>query len=324
MRPSSFLLVLLLQAFLGSYAQAKLNCPLYGATFPKPSKVGQHQGAQEAASALDDAFSKYIDNDNTTGSSGFSYAVEVFHTNATSPLWSHYWTAPNLKAFNSTGVARVDTDTVFRIGSITKIYTILAFLAAVGDEKWNDPIAKYIPEIAELARMPGSSPISSSDWDSITIGSLASQTSGLIRDCGSLRLDGTCSLEENADLVKPDSLLGEVTQDLALNDLYALGFPPIPLVEIPPCGDIPVCNRSRESCFYCVTLGHHLKYCRSRPAVILLTNFSQNYLPGSAGCLHRFHPFRLRLTQMWATRCSPWSQKPSPARASPIKFKMRF
>lgn len=162
---------------------AKANCPLYGPLFPRPTNLAQSLALQIAGYTLDDVFAKYIDNDTSTGSDHFSYAVEVFAGSEKAPLWSHYWTAPNLPSFNSTGVHKVDSNTVFRIGSITKVFTVLAFLATVGDGIWNDPVTKYIPELAELAgKTPGGS-MFAPDWESITVGSLASQTSGIIRDC---------------------------------------------------------------------------------------------------------------------------------------------
>lgn len=161
----------------------KANCPLYGPLLPRPTQLLDDPVIQASARALDGVFLKYIDNDNSTGSNRFSYSVEVFVGSEDKPLWSHYWTAPNLKDLNSTGVTNVDTNTVYRIGSVTKIFTVLTFLATVGDGIWNDPITKHLPEIEEIAAQASRGPIFSPDWESITIGSLASQTSGLIRDC---------------------------------------------------------------------------------------------------------------------------------------------
>lgn len=167
----------------GTPITAKYNCPLYGPLFPRPTNLSQSVAFQIAGYTLDDVFAKYIDNDKSVGSERFSYAVEVFSGSEDKPVWSRYWTAPNLASFNSSGVQKVDTNTVFRIGSITKIFTVLTFLASVGDSVWNDPVTKYIPELAELAeKNPGGS-MFAPDWDSITVGSLASQTSGIIRDC---------------------------------------------------------------------------------------------------------------------------------------------
>ncbi|KAJ4417641.1 hypothetical protein N0V85_001751 [Neurospora sp. IMI 360204] len=203
---------------------AKQNCPLYGPLFPKPTNLLQNAAIQAAAKSLDEIFPMYIDHDNTTGADHFSYSVEVFSGSEDKPLWAHYWTAPNLQGFNSTGVSKVDTNTVFRIGSITKIFTVLAFLATVGDRVWNDPVTKYLPELARLAeKTPGGS-MMVPDWEEVTLGSLASQTSGLMRDY---------------------ALLGELAYEVPLEALYKIGFPPLPIQEFPPCGTNPICDRDQ-------------------------------------------------------------------------------
>ncbi|KAI1387977.1 beta-lactamase/transpeptidase-like protein [Hypoxylon trugodes] len=205
---------------------AKQNCPLYGLGYPKPTNLLIQPGIQKAAAALDSVFSQYIDHANNTGSERFSYSVEVFSTDDEVPLWSHYWTAPNLKTLNSTGVAEVDGDTVYRLGSVTKIFTILTFLAEVGDTIWNEPITNYIPEIEAMVvgGVDTSHSISTADWGSITIGSLASQMSGLVRDY---------------------ALLGELTQGSTTARAAKIGFPIIESADIPPCGNRPVCNRTQ-------------------------------------------------------------------------------
>ncbi|KAI1760056.1 beta-lactamase/transpeptidase-like protein [Hypoxylon sp. FL1150] len=165
-------------------AHGKLNCPLYGLGYPKPTDLLAQAGIQTVKKLLDTAFTDNIDNANQTGSEKFSYSVEVFSADEDDPLWSHHWTAPNLKTLNSTGVSVVDQDTVYRLGSVTKIFTILTFLAEVGDTAWNEPITNYIPEIKALvdADVDNSHSISTPDWNAITLGSLASQMSGLARD----------------------------------------------------------------------------------------------------------------------------------------------
>ncbi|KAI1476193.1 beta-lactamase/transpeptidase-like protein [Daldinia eschscholtzii] len=211
--------------FIISSIYAEENCPLYGLGYPKPTNLLIQPGIQQAAKSLDSVFAQYIDNSNKTGSDQFSYSVEVFSADADEPLWSHYWTATNLKTLNSTGVKKVDGDTVYRLGSVTKIFTILTFLAEVGDTMWNEPITKYIPEIkAMVTGADTSHSISKPDWDSITIGSLATQMSGLVRDY---------------------ALLGELTQGSNTTRASSIGFPIIESAEIPPCGNRPVCNRTQ-------------------------------------------------------------------------------
>lgn len=134
--------------------------------------------------SLESIFTNSIDGDhNSTGSDAYSYSVEVFSGSEDAPLLSHHHTAKNLAELNSTGVAAVDSRTVYRLGSLTKVYTMLTFLAEAGDSRWNDPITKYVPELAELQAKSTKNAVFEVDWDEITIGALASQISGIARDC---------------------------------------------------------------------------------------------------------------------------------------------
>ena len=188
MRPRSRYL-LAATAFLSACggALAKAPCPLYGPLLPRPKNLLVDPGIQYAAYLLNDIFPQYIDNEPRIGPDRFSYSVQVFSGSEDYPLWQHHWTAPNLAAMNSsttTGTRKIDGDTVYRIGSVTKIFTVLTFLATVGDGVMNDPITKYLPDIEKLARNTSTVPgIFKPDWDEITVGSLATQMSGLIRDC---------------------------------------------------------------------------------------------------------------------------------------------
>ena len=109
----------------------------------------------------------------------YSYVVQAYSTDD-GVLWQTKYTSPVLSTLNSTGVKEVDENTVHRVGSITKLFTILTFLSQVGDKIWNDPITKYIPELSAVGTR---SRVYHVDWEDVTVGSLATFNSGLIRDC---------------------------------------------------------------------------------------------------------------------------------------------
>jgi hypothetical protein len=166
-------------------AGAGPGCPLIGPEFPPPQHLSTHPIFQQAIQNLTAVFS-FIETSNTTGSSNYSYSVQVFSTNPGLPLlFERYHTAPNLPSLNSTGVKEVGPDTVYRLGSLTKVFTVLAFLSEAGDVHFNEPITKFVPELAELnAKTMGvEDPLRNVDWDDVTIGSLAAQMSGIARDC---------------------------------------------------------------------------------------------------------------------------------------------
>jgi hypothetical protein len=165
------------------------NCPLAGAEFPPTQTLSQHPVWQKALKALDYKFNS-INNGGTRdldgNLDGLSYSIQVFSTNPGREILAEWHrTAPNLLA-NTTGVKQVDRDTVYRLGSVSKIVTVVAWLAELGDVHWNQPITNFIPELASFSAQATSqtfSTVRQTAWEDITIGALASQVSGIGRDC---------------------------------------------------------------------------------------------------------------------------------------------
>jgi hypothetical protein len=61
-----------------------------------------------------------------------------------------HYTDPSV-ALGDVGTKKADADSVYRIGSISQLLTVYLFLIRVGDQRFNDPITKYIPELAAAA-----------------------------------------------------------------------------------------------------------------------------------------------------------------------------
>lgn len=191
MKPRAWVLLSGLLAFVQlPFGSAGPNCPLIGPEFPPPQHLAQHPIWQSALANLTAAFSQ-IDNSNTQGADNFSYSIQIFSTNPGAPtLWERYRTARDLPA-DTVGVVNVDGNTVYRLGSVSKVFTVLAFLAQAGDIHWNQPITQFVPELAKFAGQTTSNNFDSvrdTPWDDVTIGSLASQVSGLGRDCKAEKL----------------------------------------------------------------------------------------------------------------------------------------
>ncbi|KAI2464940.1 beta-lactamase/transpeptidase-like protein [Annulohypoxylon bovei var. microspora] len=163
--------------------------------------------------------------DPATNPNGTSWSIQVFSASDAddTPVWSHYHTATNLLTSNTPGVKSVDGDTVYRLGSVTKIFTILTFLAEAGDTYWNTPVTQWVPELELLAGKAQYDPIMNVDWDSITLQDLASHLAGIVRDY---------------------AIEGELTQENNQTVLEANGFPPAPFNETPICGEAIKCPRA--------------------------------------------------------------------------------
>jgi hypothetical protein len=175
-----FLVVFVLACFL-SLSHGATNYYLMGSIFPKPRNLSTSATMQAAIQNLTAVFTAR-DADNSTGSYTNPYSVQVFSASDSTPLFQHYHTAPNLASFNSTGVTQVDADTVYRIGSLTKIFTVFTFLLEAGDVHFNSPVTNYVPELAALAKNTSGNAITRIAWEDITIGELASHMAGIASD----------------------------------------------------------------------------------------------------------------------------------------------
>ncbi|RYP80035.1 hypothetical protein DL770_006394 [Monosporascus sp. CRB-9-2] len=207
---------ILLAAQSRQVAGAVPHCPYQGLGFPVPTGLAS---SPTVRAALEELTASFVESPPVANPQATSWSVQVFSASADEPLWEHYHTAPEL-GNNTPGVKEVDGDTIYRLGSNTKIFTMLTFLHEAGESYLNDPVSQWVPELADRA---AGDPISDTDWDSITLGALAGQMSGLVRDY---------------------ALLGELTQEVNFTDLIALGFPPnVPIEDIPFCGEWRTCTK---------------------------------------------------------------------------------
>nr|A0A1B4XBI2.1 RecName: Full=Beta-lactamase-like protein sdnR; AltName: Full=Sordarin/hypoxysordarin biosynthesis cluster protein R; Flags: Precursor [Sordaria araneosa]BAV32162.1 beta-lactamase [Sordaria araneosa] len=142
------------------------NCPILGPAYPAVANL-----AAPKLTAAKARFEKALESINRTST---SFAVQVYSAHDDGLIYSTYNTATE-----RVGAATVGPDTIWRLFSISKAITVYAFLAKLGDGYWNEPITKYI---AELADAPVRDPIRDVNWAEVTVGSLAGQSSGLTRD----------------------------------------------------------------------------------------------------------------------------------------------
>jgi CubicO group peptidase (beta-lactamase class C family) len=104
-----------------------------------------------------------------------SFSVEI--TSSKERLWCKHHTARERNA-SRPDIPKVNGDALYRIASITKTFTVLGILYQheAGNLSLDDPVDKYIKELKE--EREGTIP-----WKDITLRSLASQLSGIPRDC---------------------------------------------------------------------------------------------------------------------------------------------
>lgn len=135
--------------------------------FPVPSWPNGAEIFRNTFSEIESKLKEIVSDDRFDAAS-FSVAV----TTETETLWDTFHTARKRNS-SRLGVYQVDGDSLYRIASITKTFTVLGLLYQHQAERLelDAPIKKFIPELG--GQIP---------WEEITLRSLASQLSGIPRE----------------------------------------------------------------------------------------------------------------------------------------------
>lgn len=150
-RVSLFILNLAIIPF--SLAQSSSPCPLLGPDFPSPITPSNSHAVQNAKQNLTRSLQAALLNATAYSlqdSSATSFSLDVYSIHEQQSLFTDHFSAPAL-AHPAEGVATVDSNTVYRIGSISKLLTVYTYLVEVGDVSFNHPITEYVPELASYA-----------------------------------------------------------------------------------------------------------------------------------------------------------------------------
>jgi hypothetical protein len=163
--------------------------PLLGPVFEPPTKPSSSSHISLALSHL----RKQLGNNLQSGVSSFgnftpnatSVSITIISTSERVPLIDFHFSSPLLE--NGTeGTSKIDSSSVYRIGSIYKLLTVYGLLLNGAEDLWNHPVTDFIPELKDIAERDisdGPDRISNVIWDEIAIGALASQLSGIGREC---------------------------------------------------------------------------------------------------------------------------------------------
>ncbi|KAL9072961.1 MAG: hypothetical protein Q9157_004912 [Trypethelium eluteriae] len=160
-------------------------CPVLGPAFPAPVGLSSEKLFQAAVGSFEDALEKALETDLSTNGPGqfntTTMSIGMFSTSEDGLLYQRHYTDPAVRN-SSFGTQQVDSRSIYRLGSIGKLLTVYSFLISVGDQRFNDPIAKYIPELVRDSKTVKSQNGMTPDWNETTLGQLASHMSGLSHD----------------------------------------------------------------------------------------------------------------------------------------------
>lgn len=160
--------------------QAALNglCPPMGPVLPPATSPRTDPGFDAAAITLKTKLQELT--------SRFNYSavsLGVMSIHEATPMFEFHHSPQN---FDPRGVSEVNSDTVYRLASMTKLFTVLGLLRT---EKVSleDPITKYLPELRDIHKEAAAQDaIHILNWDSITLEALAAHQSGIGADCKAL------------------------------------------------------------------------------------------------------------------------------------------
>ncbi|KAK5451815.1 hypothetical protein LTS15_007538 [Exophiala xenobiotica] len=160
----------------------KIDLAVLGPVY-QPAANNSFEAFTDAKTQATNAINQIIAAGNSTygalDNQATSFSAGVFSLTSDEPLFEFHFEAPQLNGSYTKG--KLSENTIFRTGSLGKLLTMYTWLVDIGDQTYLDPITKYVPELATAAQSY-KNPLLSTNWSEVTVGSLASQISGIGRD----------------------------------------------------------------------------------------------------------------------------------------------
>lgn len=164
-------------------------CPLLGPAFPPFSLNGDDKTIASALKELTKKFDTLVATDTGTHgdvSPNTTFSIALFSSDSGDAenepfFWQYHHTAPTLNK-SAVGSYAADTDSIYGIGGLTEVFTVWSLLlTGDGDQIFDDPVTKYLPELGDNTREQDM--IEKVRWNDVTVGQLSSHMSGIGRDC---------------------------------------------------------------------------------------------------------------------------------------------
>ncbi|KAF3058526.1 hypothetical protein GL218_05924 [Daldinia childiae] len=165
------------------------HCPPLGPVLPAPRSPSSNPAVQQVLAVLKGVLDQYA----VALFDGTTVSIGVKSIHEETPLVDIHYQSPDL---DPRGTKQINASTIYRVGSVSKLFTVLAALKTEGI-RMEDPITKYLPQLKELKKREGSTgdQLTTVDWDDITLQALASHMSGIgpdfVTDMTSLEADWT-------------------------------------------------------------------------------------------------------------------------------------
>ncbi|KAH0843207.1 beta-lactamase family protein [Fonsecaea pedrosoi] len=162
-----------------------------GPTYPAPTDLASNGSRVSAAwTNLTSTLNGFIRNPSTNltspaGLKNITFSLGMFSIHDASAARSLQFHHTSEEIANSTtGLKKVDGNSIYRVASISKIFTTFAGMLNLNDSDWDRPITDFIPTFAAYAAAHPAENDSTLTvaWDKVTLAALASQIAGNPRD----------------------------------------------------------------------------------------------------------------------------------------------
>ncbi|CAI6332151.1 unnamed protein product [Periconia digitata] len=204
---------------------ASAFCPIYGPAFPPPKNPGSSKAFPAALEKLTTSIDEGRRDPNSELTEAHTVSVQLFSASSNEPLYALHREGTTLNT--TAGVAKVDSDSIWRIASISKMISVYLTLKEVGDGYWDTPVAEVLPELRGNAKWKDNQ-VDFVNWESVTLGTLADHTSGIAKDV--INIVGTNPLDDTSVADK-------------------LGLPPLATHDAPFCSIFLEYNCTRAEFF---------------------------------------------------------------------------
>ncbi|KAI8663973.1 Beta-lactamase domain-containing protein [Fusarium keratoplasticum] len=151
------------------------QCPPLGPVLPPPKRPSQHPAVKAAIEGI----AKTLE----AQTAGFNYSavsIGVQSIYEDEPFLDFHHTPSN--PASRRGAKEVDASTVYRLGSVSKLFTVLAALKLAEDGvlSMNDPVGRWIPELSGRDSDPESEDeLDRIEWQDVTVEAVAAHLSGI-------------------------------------------------------------------------------------------------------------------------------------------------
>lgn len=156
-----------------AFALPTAECPILGPMFPYDFDLAESAPIKSAIDKFPSVVESLFETEQINRSYT-TFSIDVFSTVTQQSIYQYHHVAPGLNGSLLGG--KLDDDTIFRIGSVSKLYTSYAILAEYGSlDILDHPVTDYLPELKGNAN---SNPVDKIVYEDITVGALMAQQGG--------------------------------------------------------------------------------------------------------------------------------------------------